>query len=252
MIEIDRIGMMSYNVRGEPMKIIEYISSTKISVLFLNTNNIVKTDYRHFKDGTVKDKMSKTIFGIACLGVGKHNTLKNKKEYSSWFNMLIRCYSDKFQYKDNYIGCSVCEEWLNFQNFCDWYNLNIWGNLEGIQVDKDILKKGNKIYSPKTCALVDQRINKLFTKSDKARGNTPIGVIYDKRSRRYISSGYVGQSKNSVFIKYCTTIEDAFMAYKQSKEKYIKQIADEYKEKYSDFPLELYNAMYNYVVEESD
>ena len=45
------------------------------------------------------------------------------------------------------------------------------------------------------------------------------------------------------------TIEKAFQAYKQFKEQYIKEIADEYKDK---IPKELYEAMYNWVVEWND
>ena len=42
---------------------------------------------------------------------------------------------------------------------------------------------------------------------------------------------------------------DAFLYYKQEKEKYIKRVADMYKE---EIPQKLYDAMYKYEIEESD
>ena len=48
---------------------------------------------------------------------------------------------------------------------------------------------------------------------------------------------------------YFNTIEEAFNAYKNFKEKYIKQVANEYKDY---IPIELYNALLNYQVEITD
>jgi hypothetical protein len=45
------------------------------------------------------------------------------------------------------------------------------------------------------------------------------------------------------------SINEAFNAYKTAKEKYIKHIADEYKDK---IPKKLYDAMYNWEVEITD
>ena len=64
-----------------------------------------------------------------------------------------------------------------------------------MELDKDILFKGNKIYSPSTCIYVPHRINSLFTKSDSARGDYPIGVTYHKRDCVY-------ESKLSYLNKY--------------------------------------------------
>ena len=78
--------------------------------------------------------------------------------------MLERCYSQKTQEKHTtYKECSVSEEWYNFQNFAEWMDKNY--NYETMQkwhLDKDILFKGNKIYSPERCAFVPQEINVLF------------------------------------------------------------------------------------------
>ncbi len=113
-------------------------------------------------------------------------------------------------------------------------------------IDKDILNKGNKIYSPETCVFVPQNINSLFVKRDKSRGNDPIGTNqlpsgnYEVRCNNGEESDYLGRFDN---------IYEAFYAYKVHKEKIIKQVADEYKEY---IPQKLYHALYNYQVEITD
>ena len=117
-----------------------------------------------------------------------------------------------------------------------------------MDLDKDILIKGNKVYGPDTCIFVPQRINNLFTKSDKLRGEFPIGVY--KRHNKYEAQCNCGKSKNKHLGRF-DNAEDAFNAYKEFKENLIKEVANEY---YNNnlIPFELYNAMYNYEVDIDD
>ena len=46
----------------------------------------------------------------------------------------------------------------------EWFDNPVNGYKEGYSLDKDILVKGNKIYSPETCCFVPQDVNILFTK----------------------------------------------------------------------------------------
>ena len=55
--------------------------------------------------------------------------------------------------------------------------------------------------------------------------------------------------KNQITIGTFNTPEEAFYAYKQFKENYIKEVADEYKDR---IPQMLYEAMYRYEVEITD
>ena len=116
-----------------------------------------------------------------------------------------------------------------------------------MQVDKDILFKRNKHYSPKTCCFVPDRINSLIIKSDAIRGEYPIGVSYNKRSGLYSAS--MKKNNKNIWLGEYTTPEKAFNIYKIEKEKYIKEVADSYKEK---IPDKLYKALYNYCVEVDD
>jgi hypothetical protein len=115
-------------------------------------------------------------------------------------------------------------------------------------LDKDILYKGNKVYSPETCVFVPERINILFVKSDKIRGEYPIGVTWRKDRGRFSSRCCDAHGTYKPLGCY-DTVEGAFNAYKTFKEKVIKQVADEYKHL---IPNKLYQAMYNYQVEIND
>lgn len=95
------------------------------------------------------------IFGVGRLGQGKYKSSINginTKSYNTWIAMLARCYDPKsLKKRPTYAGCTVCEEWLNYQNFAEWYVANYF---EGCQLDKDKKVKGNKVYSPDTCELI--------------------------------------------------------------------------------------------------
>ena len=118
-------------------------------------------------------------------------------------------------------------------------------------LDKDILYKGNKIYSRETCIFVPERINLLFTKRDNDRGDCPVGVTPNSSGNYQVHCN----DKNGKVVPLGTysTKEEAFYRYKQYKEKVIKEVIDSYKgiipePHYS----RLREAMYNYKVEIDD
>ena len=122
-----------------------------------------------------------------------------------------------------------------------------------MELDKDILFKGNKIYSSDNCIFVPQTINKLFIKRQNNRGESAIGTSYHKRDKKYqaycsIINPETGKSKFK-YLGYYETELEAFEVYKYYKEKNIKEVANYYKEQ---IPSELYNGLYNYIVEITD
>lgn len=181
----------------------------------------------------------------------KNDIVKRKKDkyYNKWLAMIKRCCDSNFKIKyPTYKECKVCEEWLEYSNFKKWHDENYYEiEDEKTHLDKDILIKGNKVYSPKTCVFVPQRINTLFTKSNKRRSNLPIGVKKDKNA--YVAQCSIGGNKNKKYLGRFETSEEAFNSYKQFKEQYIKEIADEYNGR---IPQILYDAMYKYEVEITD
>ena len=142
----------------------------------------------------------------------------------------------------------MCEEWHNFQNFARWVEENIYFiDRDKINLDKDILQKGNKIYSPDTCIFVPQKINTLFCKANKIRGKYPVGVSYSKINEKFQSK--ISKRNKTIHLGFFNTSEEAFYAYKKEKERYIKEVADDYKPY---IPQKLYEAMYRYEIEITD
>lgn len=251
----EKVGEINYNIYGNEMKIIDFTNVLNIIVKFKN-GFITKTRYNLFKRGNVSSPYDKTVYNTGYIGEGKYRVSINNKmtlRYQIWSDMIERCYDKKKQKRNpTYIDCTVCNEWHNYQVFSKWVDENYYEiNNQKIALDKDILIKNNKIYSPDTCLFVPQNINTLFIKSDKIRGDYPIGVTFDKKNNRFFAQCKIGNKINK-YLGYYNTPEEAFYAYKKFKEKYIKQVADEYKNKYPNFPRKLYDAMYKYKVEITD
>lgn len=251
----ERLGETGTMKCGEIAFIVEYTNNKNITVKFEKTGELVKTTYQKFKNGEIKSRFTPSVFGVGYLGNEKavDENGKHTKSYSVWNSMLMRCYYDKYQKnRPTYKDCCVCEEWLNYSNFKEWYDKNYYEiDGERMDLDKDILVKGNKTYSPNTCLFVPKNINTLFIKSNKSRGKYPIGVCKANNSNKYIAQCnifYNGKTQQKYLGLY-NTIDDAFNAYKQFKEANIKQMADYYKEK---IPDKLYKAMYDYKVEITD
>lgn len=107
------------------------------------------------------------------------------KHYEIWQDMLRRCYSKKCQKRQpTYIGCSVDPEWHIFSNFRYWAETK---NTKGMQLDKDIIFPGNKVYSPRSCVFVTGALNKFLNNSARKRGQFLIGVSLCKRSNKFRS-----------------------------------------------------------------
>ena len=178
----DRIGEERVNNFGSKMVIKEYRKYKDIDVYFPEYNWIFKhARYDTFKKGNIKCPYEPRLYGHGYLGEGKYTATENGKhtdELDIWHNMLMRCYDPKYQEKySTYKGCKVEDYLLNFQHMGEWIENNYY-EIPGevMCLDKDILRKGNKVYSRETCIFVPERINTLFTKRNKARGKCPIGM----------------------------------------------------------------------------
>ena len=205
----------------------------------------------------MKKEKNLTVFGVGYnSGAISHSNGVALKSYKIWISMLQRCYSERFKeiykYSDDYDGVTVCDEWKDYKNFKKWYEDNYY-EVEGerIHLDKDILVKGNKIYSPDTCIFVPEKINVLFTKRDSKRGKSVIGTT--PKNGKYavychMINPKTGKSKQE-FLGCYETQEKAFEIYKYYKEKNIKEVADYFKGK---IPQKLHNTLYKYEVEITD
>lgn len=253
-----RIGEEKVNNQGNLMRIIEYIDRDNVIVQFQDEHKAeVHTNYQLFLKGNVKNPYYPSVYGVGIIG-NKYPVSINRiktKEYAAWSHMIGRCFDKKTKDKHpTYQNVSCCDEWLNYENFYEWLhsqsNFNKWYNGKQWSLDKDILNKGNKVYSPENCCLISKSVNSLFTKSNTKRGSLPIGVTKK-------GNGYIAQCENPInnkrgHIGSYLTPEDAFYSgYKSHKEDIIKQVAQiEYNK--GNITKECYEAMLNYQVEITD
>lgn len=252
---LERVGMSKImKCCGKEATIVEYNGYKDIVIMFKETGEQINTSYKVFKTGSIKSHFSPTVYGVGIVGLEKtkngHDIFYNS--YTRWNSMLRRCFNEKEKERTpTYKDVTCCEEWKYYKNFKEWYNENYY-EVEGerMALDKDILHKGNKIYSPDNCVFTPERINTLFVKRDNLRGKLPVGVNYFNKGNKKYRAQCNYEDKGNITLGLFDTPEDAFyIGYKPFKESYIKQIADKYKDR---IPEKLYNAMYNWVVEIDD
>ncbi len=253
----NRINELKYNNQGCLMKIVEYNNANDIIVEFQDKYMArIHTKYQHFLSGNIKNPYHPSVYEVGTIGNKYYNKNNSIKEYEAWFGMLTRCYDKKYKDKyPTYQNAVCCDEWLYFDNFYEWLhnqpNFDKWLNGERWSIDKDILVKRNKIYSPETCCLVPQNVNSLFVKTDKNRGNFPIGVTYDSRIGKYITQCKNQLLNGSSYRNTYNTPEKAFYSYKKYKENLIKQVAEKEYDN-GNITKQCYDAMMNYEVEITD
>ena len=230
---------------------VEYVNcETKVCIICPKHGEFWQTPQMHTKGGgcqyCAKEKLKKHVLGVGVNDLSQATSQKTvfaRNCWCFWRRMLQRCYDTKYhKMRPTYIGCYVCNEWLTFSNFKKWFDKHY---IEGWCLDKDILVKGNKVYSPQTCCFVPQCINTLFIKNDASRGDLPIGVTRNKNGFLPQMSRYGAKWKG----KTCRNMEDAFKSYKENKEIYIKELAEKYKDQLEP---RVYEALYNYKVEITD
>ena len=189
------------------------------------------------------------------MGVGKYKTKENgrhTKSYKTWHDMIMRVYKKEENRNQYYKICRVCDEWHNYQNFAKWFEENYYEIPDCvIHLDKDICKKGNKVYCPEYCSFVPQDINEIFTKCNKSRGTYVIGVCFHKGCQKFVAQCQtkINNKQKINHLGYFETETEAFNAYKTFKEGYIKIIAMQYKEY---IPQKIFNALMNYEVSIND
>lgn len=146
---------------------------------------------------------------------GKRNQTWVCPYYRAWKDMLVRCYSAKYQEsKPTYAGCTVSEDWLTFSNFKAWMEKQDW---EGKHLDKDLLLEGNKVYSADTCVFVTQTVNSFTTDSGAARGGWLIGVNLHKPTGKFLSRCRNPFTKKSDHLGLFTCEQEAHKAWLKRK-----------------------------------
>ena len=172
-----------------------------------------------------------------------------EKKWQLWNNMKTRCYNPNYhQTRPGYADCTICDEWLDDKKrFYGWADRNFY-MIEGeptVELDKDILVRGNKLYSPDTCIFVPKRINDLFTHVNGYTDNgLPTGVVYSKKTGKYMAVISIDRKRTP--LGFFETPEEEFAKYKRHKEAEIIHVADTYKDL---IPEQLYRAMVTWDVQ---
>lgn len=176
---------------------------------------------------TVERRIVKaTVEGVGVVDVCFQISIKRQVvwQYQMWHSMIRRgCSSKKKMQCQTYKDVTVCAEWLSFGNFLEWVNKEVGykGKPDGMSLDKDIILRGNRIYSPETCSFVPQSINMVVISGES-------GFTLHKPSGKYTAS-YSCNGKHT-YIGFYATQDEAFQAYKTAKESRVKSMALQYKD----------------------
>ena len=229
--------------------VLEYKGHLDVIVKFIDTGYETTTRANELRKGEVRDRSLPSVCGVGIIGNGIARVCGvETRDYQLWKSMLCRCYDEKYSNKyPTYKDCEVSDNFKYFPYFKDWCSKQTWFGKEGWQLDKDILVKGNKIYSEDTCCFVPAEINSVFIKCDRSRGEYPIGVNYNKRDRNYVAK--MSMFKEDIHLGYFATPDEAFNAYKEAKEDYIKEVAEKWK---GQIDPKVYDALMNFTIEITD
>ena len=251
----DCVGKVCKSKLSGDFKIVKYNDAKDVEIQFLNTGYEAVVQLGHIKSGEVKDKYLPSVHGVGILGTKYPSRVNGvlTKEYDLWHSMLQRCYSDVYKKKyPTYEGCKVSDNFLYYEYFYEWCHKQIGfdddGNGNPFHLDKDLLTKGNKVYSESICIFIPSEINLLLVKCTASRGEHLIGVHWCNTNKAFVAQVRKNKGKSEYLGSFNTEIE-AFNAYKVAKEAFVKEVAEKWK---SQIDKRAYDSLMNYTVEITD
>ena len=251
----DCVGKVFKSKSSGDFKVLKYNDSANVVIQFLKTGYETLVQLTNVRNGYIKDPYLPSVYGVGILGTKYPSKVSGvtTKEYVPWCSMLKRCYSDSYKKKNpTYKDCEVSENFKSYEYFYEWCHKQVGfgndGNGNPFHLDKDLLIKGNKVYSENTCVFIPSEINSLLIKREALRGEYLIGVYWSKTNKAFRAR--VNKNKGaSEHLGYFNTELEAFNAYKVAKETYIKEQANKFK---SQIDERAYEALMNYQVEITD
>ena len=247
----DCVGKVCKSKSSGDFKVLKYNDSANVEIQFLKTGFEIIAQLEHIRKGSVKDPYSPSVCGVGILGTKypSRTNGRNTKEYVLWQGMLQRCYSDTFKKRyPTYEGCEVSENFKSYEYFYEWCHEQIGFGNKDWHLDKDLLIKGNKVYSEDSCIFIPSDINLLLTKREALRGEHLIGVCWSKTHKAFKARVRKNKGKQE-FLGYFKTELEAFNAYKTAKESFVKEQANEWKGK---IDIRACDALMKYTVEITD
>ena len=247
----DCVGKVCKSTSSGDFKIIKYNDSKSVEIQFLKTGYKATVELGHIKSGLIKDPYSPSVHGVGIFGTKYPSKINGvlTKEYKLWTHMLQRCYSTSLKkHRPTYKDCEVSDNFKSYEYFYEWCHSQVGFGIEGFELDKDLLIKGNKVYSENTCAFIPSEINLVLTRCTASRGKSLIGVYWSNTNKAFIAQVRKNKGKQECLGYFKTEVE-AFNAYKQAKESFVKEQAEKYK---SQIDQRAYNALMNYEVNIDD
>ena len=245
------VGRILKSKNSGDFKILKYNDSRNVEIQFLTTGYETTVQLTNLRNGNVKDRHLPSVYGVGVIG-DKYPTRVNgvrTKGYALWCHMLERCYSDSFKKRcPTYEDCEVCDKFKSYEYFYEWCHNQIGFDNEGWHLDKDLLVKGNKVYSEDSCIFIPQEINKVLVKREALRGEHLIGVCWNKKASAFVARVRKNKGKRE-HLGYFNTELEAFNVYKTAKESYLKEQANEWK---SQIDERAYDALMNYELKIDD
>ena len=247
----DCVGKVFKSLNSGDFKIVKYNDTANVEIQFLKTGYETSARLGNIKNGEVKDPYLPSVYSVGVLGTkypSKVNGVQTK-EYMLWKSMLQRCYSDTYKKKNQtYIDCEVSDKFKSYEYFYEWCCNQIGFGVDGFELDKDLLIKGNKVYNESTCVFLPKEINSVLIKCTASRGKHLIGVYWNKTNKAFVARVNKNKGKQEYLGCFKTELE-AFNAYKVAKESFVKEQANKWK---SQIDERTYEALMNYEVEITD
>ena len=167
---------------GDFTIISDKMEGNKYKIKFKKTGFETITTKSNINKRTVKDYLTRTAHEHGYLGT---KPMKEDKEIRKvWQDLIKRAYGKKYIAKyGTYENVSISPEWLDFRNFRDFYKDNF---VAGYQLDKDLIKPGNKVYSAKYCVYLPQKLNKMIMSVQNDPIRNDLGVTV--KGKRFLAS----------------------------------------------------------------
>ena len=216
---------------GSTLTVIDLLpnnSDQKVKVRYKGEFTL-EVNYTALRKGAIKNLWLPYIKGVGFIGKGAYTSL-DEVAYNKWSKMIQRCYAEDYSKMPTYEGCTVSEEWHNFQNYAAWYYSTLIESPLFFHVDKDILVSGNKHYSKETCAIVPRELNMLLTLRGNDRGAYPLGIYFKTKNNKFCVQCKDPLNIAQTYLGLYDTIEDAAEVYIEFKNRMIKESANRYKD----------------------
>ncbi len=217
--------VFSTNTHGR-VTVVAYHRCSNIEVMF-EDGVVVSCSSAALRGGRLRNPMQPHKGSVGFVGIGRYTPKDHKASYKIWYAMFERCYKASVQRKHpSYVGCSVSEDWHNYQNFAEFYE-NHAHRYEGWELDKDILICDNRVYSKETCCFVPKEINNMFQMGRKSESGFT-GVYFESSSQKYIATA-PDETASKRNLGRFDTVQEASRVRTAYKDAYIRRLAEKWR-----------------------